>query len=473
MKLARMNPVFPLVALAACCSAALPANRAAACDGSLSPQAVASLRDSFRMDDHARAVYNAVSGLDISQLALNREIVSKHNDLFNNKIKTGPVTNQQTSGRCWLFATLNVMRPELMKKHKLGKLELSENYLAFWDKLEKANCFLEDIIETADRDPLDRDVQNILMEGFQDGGMWDYVTALTKKYGAVPIEVMPETHGSSNTIQMNRVIRDRLKATAVHLRKLKREGKSLDDLRAIKDKALSDTYRILVMNLGEPPTKFNWRYEDKDGKLSPDKTYTPQSFWKEWVAETDLDDYVQIGNVPGQEYGKIYELSHSRDIYGAPDIRYLNMKIDVLKAAALKSVLDKQPVWFAADVMKDQDGPHGIMEVGVHDYDSIFGASEKLDKAERWSYWDSTPNHAMVLMGVDVQGDKPVKWLVENSWGKEKGHEGYWSLYDNWFNEHLFLVVVNKKYLPKSVVKMLDQKPVVLPRWHPMCSLSD
>ena len=184
MKLGRKNAILSFVVLATCCLAALPAtNRAAAADGSLSPKAVASLRDSFRMDDHARAVYNAVSGLDISQLALNREIVSKHNDLFNNKIKTGPVTNQQTSGRCWLFATLNVMRPELMKKHKLGKLELSENYLAFWDKLEKANCFLEDIIETADRDPLDRDVQNILMEGFQDGGMWDYVTALTKKYG--------------------------------------------------------------------------------------------------------------------------------------------------------------------------------------------------------------------------------------------------------------------------------------------------
>ena len=182
-----MKMRFLRAACAACCLLALPAVPAFAADGSLSPQAVAALRDSFHMDDRARAVYNAVTSIDISQLALNREIVSKHNDLFNNKIKTGPVTNQQTSGRCWLFASLNVMRPDLMKKHKLGKLELSENYLAFWDKLEKANCFLEDIIETADRDPLDRDVQNILTEGFQDGGMWDYVTALTKKYGAVPM----------------------------------------------------------------------------------------------------------------------------------------------------------------------------------------------------------------------------------------------------------------------------------------------
>ena len=258
-------------------------------------------------------------------------------------------------------------------KHKLGKFELSENYLAFWDKLEKANCFLEDIIELADRDPLDRDVQTVLTEGRQDGGLWDYVPALTKKYGVVPQEVMPETHSSSNTAQMNRVLRDRLKVEAVRLRKLKREGKSLAELRAEKAKALADIYRILVINLGEPPAKFSWRFEDKDAKLSPAKTYTPQSFWKEWVGDINLDDYVQLGNVPGQDYGKLYELSHSRNIQGTPDVRYLNMKIDVLKAAALKSVLDKQPVWFAADVAKDQDGPHGIMEVGVHDYASIFG----------------------------------------------------------------------------------------------------
>jgi bleomycin hydrolase len=469
-----MNAYFlRAAACAACCIMGLPASGAAACDASLSPQTVATLRQSFHMDDHARAMYNAVTNIEISQLALDHDIVSQHNDLFNNKIKTGAVTNQCVSGRCWLFAGLNVLRPDLMQKHKLGKVELSENYLAFWDKMEKANCFLEDIIELADRDTMDRDLQTVLTQGCLDGGWWDYVPLLAKKYGAVPVEVMPETHSSSNTAQMNRVLRGMLKVAAVRIRKLKREGKSPAELRAVKQKALADAYRILVITMGEPPAKFSWRFEDKEGKLSAAKSYTPQSFWKEWVAETDLDGYVQLGNVPGQDYGKLYELSHSRDIYEAADIRYLNVPIEVLKTAALKSVLDKQPVWFASDVAKDQDLTHGILEVGVHDYAPIFGTPEKLTKAERWSYWDGAPNHAMVLMGVDVQDHKPVKWLVENSWGKEKGHEGYWSLYDNWFNEHLYMVVVKKNYVPEKILKQFSQKPVVLPRWHPMCSLSD
>ena len=385
------------------CVVGLLAVPAVADDGSLSPQELATLRSSFRMDDHTRAMYNAITSIDISQLTLNRDIVRKHNDLFSNKIKTSTVTNQLASGRCWLFAGLNVLRPDLVVKHKLGKFELSQSYLAFWDKMEKANCFLEDSIELADRDTLDRDVQVVLTRAGMDDGWWEYVSALIKKYGVVPQEIMPETHSSSNTAQMNGVLRSKLKVEAVRLRQLKQEGKSLAELRAEKARVLAEIYRILVINLGEPPAKFSWRFEDKDSKLSPAKTYTPQSFWKEWVGEINFDDYVQLANVPGQDYGKLYEISHSRNIQGTPDVQYLNVEIDVLKAAALKSVLDKQPVWFAADVGKDQDGPHGIMEVGMHDYASIFGDTGKLTKAQRWSYYDGGPNHAMVLMGVDLQ----------------------------------------------------------------------
>ena len=228
-----------------------------------------------------------------------------------------------------------------------------------------------------------------------------------------------------------------------------------------------------MINLGEPPAKFSWRFEDKDSKLSPAKTYTPQSFWKEWVGEINFDDYVQLGNVPGQDYGKLYEISHSRNIQGTPDVRYLNVKIDVLKAAALKSVLDKQPVWFAADVGKDQDGAARHHGGGGARLRFDLRRHGKLTKAQRWSYYEGGPNHAMVLMGVDLQDNKPVKWLVENSWGKEKGHEGYWSLYDNWFNEHLYMIVVKKSYVPKDILKLFEQKPIVLPRWHPMAQLSD
>jgi bleomycin hydrolase len=452
---------------------ALCAVSALAEDGSLSPRELAAIQSSFRMDDHARAMYNAVSNLDISQLALNRDIIRKHNDLFSNKIKTSTVTNQLASGRCWLFAGLNVLRPALVAKHKLGKFELSQSYLTFWDKMEKANCFLEDSIDLADRDTLDRDVQVVLTRAGQDDGWWEYVTALINKYGVVPQEIMPETHSSSNTAHMNGVLRNKLKVDAVRLRQLKGDGKPLAELRAEKAKMLAEVYRILVINLGEPPANFAWRFEDKDSKLSPLKSYTPRSFWKEWVGDVNFSDYVQLANVPGQDFGKLFLLTHTRNIQGTPDVQYLNVKIDAIKAAALKSVLDKQPVWFAADVGKDQDGPHGIMEVGMHDYAAIFGDNAKLTKAQRWAYYDGGPTHAMVLMGVDLQKDKPVKWLVENSWGKERGHEGYWALYDNWFNEHLYMIVVKKTYVPKEVLKLYGQMPVVLPRWHPMAQLSD
>ncbi len=442
-------------------------------DGSLSPKELATLRSSFRMDVHTRAMYNAVTASGIAPLTLNREMVRNHNDLFSNKIKTSTVTSQLASGRCWLFAGLNVLRPDLVRKHNLGKFELSQSYLAFWDKLEKANCFLEDVIELADRDTLDRDVQVVLTRAGMDDGWWEYVTALIDKYGVVPQEIMPETHSTSNTAAMNAELRRKLKAEAVRFRQLKKDGTSLPELRAEKDRVLAEIYRILVINMGEPPAKFSWRFEDKDSKLSAAKTYTPQSFWKEWVGGASFRDYVQLANVPGQEYGKLYEVTHSRNILGTQDVRYLNVKIEELKDAALKSILDKQPVWFSADVTKDQDTVRGIMEVGIHDYASIFGATGKLTKAEVWSYYEGSPNHAMVLMGVDLADKKPVKWLVENSWGKERGHEGYWSLYDNWFNENLYTIVVKKTYVPKDLLKLLEQKPIVLPRWHPMAQLSD
>lgn len=279
-----MNAYLLRAALAVCCFACLPAPGAAAAenaasqtasqsapaktlrdyysastsagDAALSRQTIAAIRESFRMDDHARAMCNAVTGVELNQLVLNRDIVRGHNDLYSNKIKTGPVTNQNHSGRCWLFATFNVMRPELMKRHKLGKLELSENYTAFWDKLEKANCFLEDVVELADRDPLDRDVQSLFTECCLDGGSWEYVIALTKKYGAVPQEIMPETTVSANTAEMNKVLRGVMRAAAVRLRAMKHEGKPAAELHAVKEKALADAYRILVMTLGEPPTKF-------------------------------------------------------------------------------------------------------------------------------------------------------------------------------------------------------------------------
>jgi bleomycin hydrolase len=491
------------------CAAALALGLAAAPlvagEGGLSPQAIAALRASFHMDGRARAAYNAVTNNDINQLTLDEDLLRRHNDLFNHRIKTAGVTNQNMSGRCWLFATLNVVRPHILESHKIESFEFSENYLTFWDKLEKANCFLEDALELAGRDPLDRDVQTLYQrESANDGGWWDFAVALVKKYGAVPKEIMPETHSSGNTMALNMLLRRELKVQALRLCRLKKEGKPPAELRREKEKVLANVYRLLVLNLGEPPAEFQWRYElaahgdakksdekkpagkkpdeKKTGgkktargeaKLSPLRSYTPQSFWKEWAGDIDLDQYVQLVNNPAQEYGKLYRISSARNIQESRDVQYLNVKIEVLKEAAAQSLLDKQPLWFAADVIKDQDRKYGIMAVGLHDYNSLFDLKETLSKAERMSYYDGAPDHAMALMGVDIQHGKPVKWLVENSWGKEHGHDGYWTMYDNWFDEHLYVLVVKRAYVPKAALALLEQAPITLPRWHPMSQASD
>jgi len=439
-------------------------------DGSLTPEIAGEIRAAFRMDPHTRAIYNAITNNNTSQLALNRDILRQHNELFSHKIKTKGITAQKSSGRCWLFAGLNVMRPAVIEKYKLENFEFSQNYLAFWDKMEKANCYLEYMIELGKRDPLDRELEKLISNPFSDGGWWEYVVALVDKYGVVPKDVMPETHSSGNTGSMNAVIRRKLKADTLKLRKLCSEGKPLEEIRAAKKRMLAEVYRMLVMNLGQPPTEFRWRYEDKDSKLSEIRTYTPRSFYKEWV-DVDLGQYVNICNDPTQEYDKHYRLARLRNVYEREDVHYANVEIAVLKELAMKSVLDDQPVWFAADVGQDQDRKHGIMAVGLYDYGPIYGADTKMTKAERLLYREGTANHAMVFVGVDVENGKPVKWLVENSWGKEAGHEGYWTLYDSWFDEHVYGVIVKKAYVPNHVLNIYKQDPVVLPLWHPMATL--
>jgi bleomycin hydrolase len=415
-------------------------------------------------------MYNAITNNDINDLALNRDILHRHNDVFSHKIKAKGVTDQRSSGRCWLFAGLNIMRPAVIEKYKLSSFEFSQNYLAFWDKMEKANCFLEQMIEFRDRDPLDREMEILLRSPFPDGGWWQYVVDLIEKYGVVPKEVMPETRSSENTRMMNRLISLKLRSEAVRLRNMNEEGKSVDELRAEKGRVLGEVYRMLVMNLGEPPTEFPWRFEDRDSVVSETRVYTPRQFFEEFVG-IDLNEYVNIFNDPTKDYGKRYRIALSRNMYDRDDISYANVPIDVLSEAAMRSVLDDEPVWFSCDVGKDQSRKHGIMAIGIFDYASIYDIDMPMTKAERALFRQSAPNHAMVFVGVDVKDDEPVKWLVENSWGTDDGGEGYWTLYDSWFDNHVYNVIVKKEYVPEEVLDIYAQDPIVLPPWDPMYSL--
>jgi bleomycin hydrolase len=434
--------------------------------GGLTDETIDKIRSSFKMDSHTRAMYNAVTNSDISGLALNRDILRQHNELFSHKIEAKGITNQKSSGRCWLFAGLNVLRPAVIEKHNLKSFELSQNYLAFWDKLEKANSFLEHIIEFRDRDILDRDMEFILRQPIPDGGYWENVVNLVEKYGVVPKEIMPETNSSGSTGLMNKLISRKLRADAVKLRQMHEKNKPLEKLRAKKAKMLAEVYKMLVINLGEPPREFQWRFEDANGVVSTLKTYTPKSFYDDFIG-VDLRQYVDIFNDPSKPYGKHYQIALTRNLYDGDDAHFANVEMQTLKAITIEAILAGEPLWFSCDVGKNQSREHGIMAMELFDYESIYGTKMAMTKAERSLFRESVPNHAMVLIGVDVNNGKPVKWLVENSWGEDKGSKGRWTLYDSWFDTNVYSVIVKKEYVPEEVLKIFEQPAIKRPVWDP------
>jgi len=436
-------------------------------EGGLTPDVVRQIRQSFKMDTPTRALMNALTNNDIKKLALNRERYVDHDNLFNHKVKTKGITNQKSSGRCWLFAGLNIMRPKVIEKYELKEFEFSQSHLFFWDKFEKANMFLELIIETRDRDPLDRELTMILKSPFPDGGLWIYVVELIEKYGVVPKSVMPESEQTSNTRMMDRLISRKLRKDAAVLREMSDGGASADQLRERKVEMLKEVYRMLVLNFGVPPEEFQWRYEGKDSLVSEVKRYTPQSFFKE-VVDVDLRDYVPIYNHTLHPYGKLYQMRLARNIYDRSDNVFINLDTEQMRQFALKQLLDDHPVYFACDVGKEANTEYGILAPDIHDYETFYGMDFSMSKADKFRYRESHSTHAMAFVGVDTLNGKPTKWLVENSWGDKKGDKGYWTMYDEWFDQYVYKVIIHKKHLPKKILGILKTEPTVLPVWDPM-----
>mgnify|MGYP002623386021 CR=1 FL=1 len=454
-----------------------PANPAA-----LSPQLLDDLRSNFKMDAHTRVIHNAVTNNDIDSLSPNRDIVTGEDGHFSQRIASVGITDQQMTGRCWMFAGLNTMRPKVIAERGLPQFEFSTSYLQFYDKLEKANLFLEYMIEMRETDFLDREWELVHTWTLDDGGWWNFVVDLIEKYGVVPKEVMPETMSSQDTGVMNEVLTRMLHAYTVKMRAMSADGKTVEDLRALKKKALADVYRFLVINLGEPPREFEWRYESADEEqpaadgdedspsvvttLTPLRRYTPQSFYKEYVG-VPLRDYVCLYNDATNPYLKHYQFKRAVNMAGAKDMDFVNVESDTLKKVTMKSIVAGEPVWFAADMDKDQSVELGLMADKLYDYGPLFGVDVSVSKADRVKLRYEVSNHAMTFMGVDVRDGRPVKWLVENSWGIEHGQEGTWTLYDKWFDEHVFVIIVNRKYITADVLKVFDEKATVLPAWYP------
>lgn len=434
----------------------------------ITPEVLKILESSVDVNSpHTRALINAVAANDVRKLVVNRAVKNQLFDRnFSFKLKTRGVTDQKSSGRCWLFAGLNILRYRVAQRLNLKKFELSQSYNFFYDKLEKANLFLEKIIETRKRPITDRTVDFLLKHPIPDGGQWNMVVALVNKYGVVPKEIMPETYNTSNTRRINQLLATLLRKDAA---KLRESGKSEGKLRKMKIEMLKDVYRLLVYAFGQPPKQFRWRYKDKDGKLSPWKTYTPQSFFNEFV-NVDLNDYVVVYNCPAKKYYRLYSISLDRDMADRKDLTFINLPIDEVKKLTLKTLTEtKEPVWFGCDVGKELLNKEGIMAPDVYDYTSLLGVDFTMTKKQRILYRHSIPTHAMVFTGVDLdENGKPVKWLVENSWGTKAGKNGMYVMYDKWFDYYLYEVVIPKKNLPPEIQKILKQKPEVVPPWDPM-----
>lgn len=414
-----------------------------------------------------KAVRNALAANDIRDIALNQDNQVEMNTYFSNSVPSKGITDQQSSGRCWLFTGMNVLRSKMINEQNLVGMDFSHVYLFFYDQLEKSNLFLQAIIDTRKTPMEDKTVEWLFRNPLSDGGTFTGVADLVAKYGVVPQGVMPETFASNNTSRFTSLIKRKLREYALQLREMK-GGDSV--LQAKKKEMLAEVYRILVLGFGQPPTEFSWAPKGADGSyLSTPQKYTPKSFYDEMIGEDLQNNYVMLMNDPTREYWKTYEIQYDRHTYDGHNWLYLNLPMDEIKAAAIASIKDSTMMYYSCDVAKELDSKRGLLDMNNYDYESILGVEFGMDKKQRIMSFDSGSSHAMTLKAVDLDAEgKPVKWEVENSWGASSGFNGHLIMTDEWFDEYTFRLVVKKKYLSEKILKASQQKPIMLPCWDPM-----
>ena len=436
--------------------------------GGLSPEMLVEISKGYEGDASDKAIRNALAVTPIPTLATNAENAAMIDTHFSDRVRTKGITDQQSSGRCWLFTGLNVLRAKMIDKYDLPGMEFSQNYLFFYDQLEKANLFLQGVIDTKDLPYEDRKVDWLFSNPLSDGGQFTGVSNLIAKYGLVPAEAMPETYQANNTSQMATLLKLKLREQGLELRAAAAQGAKAKSLQTMKVDMLKDIYRMLALCLGEPVKEFEWIRCDKSNNIVSRKTYTPKAFYDEFIGEDLENNYVMVMNDPTREYGKVYEIDYDRHVYDGHNWLYVNLPVEKIKEMAIASIKDNTAMYFSCDVGKFANSKKGVLDINNFDYESLMGVTFGMDKKQRVQTHASGSSHAMTLIAVDIVDGKPVKWMVENSWGPASGYQGNYIMTDEWFNEYMFRLVVEKKYVPADVLEMLKQKPELLPAWDPM-----
>ncbi len=429
--------------------------------GGITPEMLTEIEKGYQGSAADKAIRNALNTASVAVLAANADNAAMIDTEFSDRVKTVGITDQKSSGRCWLFTGLNVLRAAAIEKYDLGDFQFSQSYCFFYDQLEKANLFLQAVIDTREKAFDDREVDWLFSNPLSDGGTFTGVANLVTKYGLVPSGVMPESYTANNTSAMTTQLKTLLRKDGLKLRETPSGVKKKNlpaYLQAQKVEMLKDIYHVLALAYGVPPTSFEWK----------GKSYTPQEFYSELLGYDLEHGYVMLMNDPCREYGKVYEIQYDRHMYDGQNWLYVNLPIERIKQMAISSIKAGKAMYFSCDVAKYLNRSNGVADLRNFDYESLLGVDLSMDKKQRVMTHASGSSHAMTLIAVDLKDGVPQKWMVENSWGASSGYKGNIIMTDEWFNEYMFRLVVERQFVPEDILKMLEQKPVQLPAWDPM-----
>ena len=452
-------------------------------DGGISSDMIQQMEGRQPASAADRALANAIAQNKIDDLAKNYRNGATMTTTFSVETPAQSIHDQQSSGRCWMFSGLNVLRANFAKAHADtdatdalhgAVVEYSQAYLFFYDQLEKANLMLQGTIDNARKPMDDTRVQFFFKNPLNDGGTFCGVADLTEKYGLVPMSVMTETYNSDNTSRMSKLIASKLREYGLELRRMVASGKTAAQLRARKTEMLGTVYHMLAMTLGEPVKTFTYTFRDKDGKALLTKTYTPKSFYDTTVGHPLNGTFIMVMNDPRRPYHKTYEVAYDRHTYDGHNWKYLNLPMEEIAQLAIASLKDGHKLYSSYDVGKQLDRKSGFCDTDNYDYATLFGTTFPMDKADRIATFDSGSTHAMTLTAVDLDAKgQPLKWKVENSWGATYGYKGCLIMTNRWFNEYMFRLVVNKKYASSQLLAEFDQKPTEVMPEDPLFGTDD